>query len=322
MSLITVVPVGSKTRSVALAAAFASDEFLLATGSWDQDSNTLGLYSITFNAGEMDEAASLDQCQFAVQRTRTVDVAADVRCMQFLSADRLVYGLADGAVGCLGDAGGAEVTRHSSAVTGLDLSGEAILSCSEDGHVMISAPTSTASSLDLPRIFQPTQLRWTGSHTFAVGTANSKVLLYDSRTMKSASSLTFAQRMNPAKQLKIRAVDSDPAAAEWLLGTGDDDGMVRLWDLRNPEQPLTQSAHTGRRPISAVKIHRSLPNTIVSGGTDGSMLLQTFNGAELEEAWRMPTSCLPASVNSIDMLGSLTAAGLDSASSLVWRMNP
>ena len=65
-----------------------------------------------------------------------------------------------------------------------------------------------------------------------------------------------------------------------------------------------------------------MPCCVLSASIDGSIVEHKFDAdaSGMEEAWRMPSHLAPVGVHSLDMVGSLAVAGLQSASAIAWRM--
>lgn len=330
MSLLTSVPVGSKTRSVALCPSSIPNEFLLATGSWDEAGrqNRVCTFSLRFDQSVMDSAVSLDQSRFLVQRTGMLDGFTDVIALKYLSDGSLAYGTADGLLGVMRE-GVRDFTwyAHSRGTTcrAMALQGEDELAAVfEDGTVIIgrASPSSAQHTVRLPSYLEPLDICWLGAHETCVSTANSRLLLLDTRASKATDTLIINSRAEAGKQLRIRALDHDPASSpDWLLCTGDDEASVRLWDRRNLSQVLAESLPTARRAITSIRMHRAIPNTILSGSVDGSVVQHQIEegGALMEETWEMPSGAVPVAVNAVEMLGSLAVAALDNATVLAWR---
>jgi WD40 repeat protein len=195
----------------------------------------------------------------------------------------------------------------------------------EDGTVMLgrATPSSAQRTLRLPSHLEPLDICWLGSHETCVSTASSRLLFLDSRAPTVTDTLIMNSRAEAGKQLRIRTLDHDPLGSpDWLLCTGDDEASVRLWDRRNLSQVLAESLPTARRAITSVRMHRAIPNTILSGSVDGSVVqhqVMEGGGSLIEEVWEMPSTAVPVAVNSLEMLGSLAVAALDNATVLAWR---
>lgn len=64
-----------------------------------------------------------------------------------------------------------------------------------------------------------------------------------------------------------------------------------------------------------------MSDCVLSSSIDGTIVEHRFDvNSNVEEAWRMPSHLTPVGVHSIDMVGSLAVAGLQSATAIAWRM--
>jgi len=334
MSLLTTIPVGSKTLSLSLFPSELINEFLLATGSWDisNHGNKIDLFALRCDPEVMDSSANMETGQFVVERLRTVGELGDVHALRHLDGRTLMYGTTKGVVGVLRD-GVKELPWHvlpsGATCVSLDVlpKEHQVAAAFEDGSVLFGVVTyrKPVRYLKLPFCNVPTQIKVVGEQEAIVATSNSKLHFLDTRTSSIQSSVTVVPLLNTQKQLRITTVDSDPSQIPWLFCTGDAEGLVRFWDRRNSTFPFAISNPDQRKALTSVRMHRSQPNSCISASIDGSLAQHTIEDnrdgqtAGLEEVWRMPGTKTPVPVNSLDMLDSLAVAGLDNASVLAWR---
>jgi hypothetical protein len=158
---------------------------------------------------------------------------------------------------------------------------------------------------------------------FAVATNSSKVLLYDSKSLKLVNSFNFTtSRTDPRRHLRINAIDRcQNQNVTSLLYSGDSEGGLCCWDPRNASRPLLQTLDPIRKSIACVKVHPVKHNSVVSCAIDGSIVEHSYNGADLIESWRMADSnAVPVIASCLDMAGGLAVAGLTNANLVAWRM--
>ena len=312
MSLRTFVPVGSKSRCVALCPSPNSNQFLLSTGSWDQDRNSIGTFSLDLDATVMEEAASLATSRFRVSSLGSCSsIDGDVTVMKYISEGQLVFGTSSGRVGLLEGITIKTVIEHSGAgCVSVDVLDDGQwLVVFADGNIEYGR-VGAFKRIALPKTTVPLAAKLVNPSHCIISTSTSKVILLDLQSGSIKETIRVSDKL-----VNVRAIDS----SDWLLCTGDDDGIVRLFDMRAPSAPIAVSVEA-RKTITAVKIHQSLPNQFISASIDGSIIRHELDGSgSLVETWRMAPAPTVA-VNSLDMLGSLMAAGLDNASALVWRM--
>lgn len=326
MSLISTIPVGSKTSSVSLHSSPHTNEVLLATGSWDQgESNEINFFNLKFDLDTMESETNLQSSQVTYSRLGMISNVADINDVKYLDYGNLLVARGDGVLGLVKQNGRTveRLESRPSACLSLDIVGTSqVAAVYRDGHVSFgkTSPSPKLESLQIPLAFAPTQAKWCDSIELAISTANSKVLFYDIRSTSAPSSIiSIAPQAHRYRPLKIRSLDTvafDPL----ILCTGDDEGMVRVWDRRNLLRPVAESTAV-RKPITSVQFHSSVPSCIISSAIDGSILQHRFdaNQGAVEDVWQMPSAHTPAPVNNVAMLGSLSVAAMDNADVIVWR---
>lgn len=250
---------------------------------------------------------------------------ADVNCIKYCDSETLLIARGDGVLGFVKQNGRSveRLESRSSSCLALDImESSQVVAIYRDGHVSFGDITQSLKlgSIQVPLAFVPTQVKWCDTNELAISTANSKVLFYDIRSTSAPSStIVIAPQVHRYRPLKIRSLDQstlDP----FTLCTGDNEGMIRVWDRRNLLRPVAETS-TARKPISSVQIHSSIPSCIISSAIDGSILQHHFDAAQgvVEDVWQMPSSYTPAPVNNLAMMGSLAVAAMDNADVDVWR---
>lgn len=169
----------------------------------------------------------------------------------------------------------------------------------------------------------PLDVCWIDDSLFAVATNSSKVLLYDSKSLKLVNSFNFiSSRTDPQRYLRINTIDRYlNQSGVPLLYSGDSEGGLCCWDPRNASRPLLQTVDQIRKSITCVKTHPVKHNSVVSCAIDGSIVEHSYNGTDQVESWRMADSnAVPIMASCLDMVGGLAVAGLTNANLVTWRM--
>lgn len=146
MSLITRVPVGSKTKTLALSpfiGSYGRDEFWVVSGSWDDaPNNKIRLNSILTDLSAFDDLPSLAGVHFQSKEIGTIALGADhLNDVRFIDSHKLVGGLASGALSLidLKEMSLRPLATHPSgaACKSLDVGNGKIATCYEDGSVAL-----------------------------------------------------------------------------------------------------------------------------------------------------------------------------------------
>lgn len=246
MSLITPIRTGSKCTAVAVTTSTNADGFILATGikgSLPDKSGSLKFHTLNVDSRAMDEAGSLDSFQFIVtpEPSRIPLDSGDVTFMKWSP---------DGGSLLVGTSSGKILTMDQEFRPLQSFGGGSFGACQSldilDNHSVIATFQNDSLGLVKNNIYagaqkcrSPLQTVFLDENTWAVSTAVSKIHLYDTRTMKISSSIRHRSQLDVSKPLKIRSIDFNRNSSDcWLLASGDDEGRVSLWDMRNTSCPI------------------------------------------------------------------------------------
>lgn len=118
---------------------------------------------------------------------------------------------------------------------------------------------------------------WTGANS-VVGVGSSGLGgVWDVRSSSGSASAKLGEKGAGAAS----SVVVHPTQRE-IVAVGRESGLVVMWDLRSPSQPVARvRAHSG--PVWSLLWHPEATNTIVSAGEDGTVLLWDLNAHDRPE---------------------------------------
>ncbi|KAF8979061.1 Nucleoporin Nup43 [Entomortierella lignicola] len=167
-----------------------------------------------------------------------------------------------------------------------------------------------------------TTVCWRSSSSLAVGTKSGQVKLYDRRNITESVSATI-QGSNQFEPLTCIA--QHPTDIHKLT-TGNDDGTVSLWDVRNMSKPEVKAIKVHNSTVWEAMFHPNQPDKIISSSQDGTIAILNWKQALNEHVsdatgtkddfiatyWSSITNVL--SVNTIDYhsRANILLAGADS----------
>lgn len=340
----------------------ACPSFTLATGTWDHHpSNRLILWSVQFDPDDLAEEFDLfasdwrrEGRAFSVVRSKEAVVEADVNAIRWHGSAKLLVADSSGSLRIFDSRTLTEQAAHqkhalnsttAAAMLGLDTSGDSVVTCGEDGRACYGS-LERLDSLQATAVGMPgcclnavkfAALDATAQSTVAVFASDlSRVSIVDFRSSSPLVAHMLVDAKPRRNYVAVNAIATSPSHP-FLVASGDDDGQLCIWDLRQQQAPLARKSEAGRplhtSPILSVCFHPQNPDYLLSSGIDGTLIMQSISSIALEDAdatdplehglsrlWQMPPRLCPMPVNCIDMVDSVAVAGLDSATMLVWRM--
>ncbi|KAJ3179816.1 Nucleoporin Nup43 [Geranomyces variabilis] len=203
------------------------------------------------------------------------------------------------------------------ALNAIDVHGLEIAAAGDDGRVAIARINGqlvrVMGGLDTSRI---AALQWRGANELVTASSSGQLTLMDTRQSGPGLRLSDqAHAPTPLNCLTIHPSQNDK------LATGDANGVVGIWDLRNMSEAAVERLNVHSGDVWDVKFHPDYPGKIISCSEDGSICIARWSsdGIDSNPSWE-PTSGLvryqsrlhPLGFNSIDVHAEanvLVAAG-------------
>uniref|UniRef100_A0A672LWT9 Uncharacterized protein n=1 Tax=Sinocyclocheilus grahami TaxID=75366 RepID=A0A672LWT9_SINGR len=278
----------SKARWRPISPALLQQPEVFATGSWDNESNSVSIWSVGEHGvcstdGEFDEEPQL-LC--ASQH------AGDVLDLQFLDQDRLVSASSSGAVTIFKlqpDCQALSLAHvwerahrypcDNAPCTAVVCRSPELVSVGEDGRVTLYKADQTEvvrviENADSSTIHAVTFLR-----TTEVLTVNSigQLKMWDFRQQSDSPAQILSLT---GDRVPLHCVDKHPNQ-QHIVATGGQDGMLCIWDVRQGNTPFSLiEAHSAE--MWEVHFHPSNPNHLFTCSEDGSLLhWETTSGSDM-----------------------------------------
>ncbi|KAJ3161464.1 Nucleoporin Nup43 [Geranomyces michiganensis] len=199
----------------------------------------------------------------------------------------------------------------------IDVRGLEFAAAGDDGRVAIARMNGQSvrimGGLDTSRI---AAIQWRGANELVTASSSGQLTLIDIR--QTGPGLRLSDQANPPTPLNCLTIH--PSQND-KLATGDANGVVGIWDLRNMSEAAVERLNVHSGDVWDVKFHPDSPGKVISCSEDGSICIARWSpeGVDLNPNWE-PTSGLvryqsrlhPLGFNSIDVhpeANVLVAAG-------------
>uniref|UniRef100_A0A674C897 Nucleoporin 43 n=1 Tax=Salmo trutta TaxID=8032 RepID=A0A674C897_SALTR len=338
----------SKTRWRPVSSSSLQQPDIFATGSWDNEDNSISIWSI----GENGVSSMDNEFEGDPQLVCEYKHNGNVLDLQFLDQDRIVTASSTGAVTIFQHHHNSQTLSVSqlwerahhypcdnAPCTGVVCNSPEIVTVGEDGRIMLfradqEGVQRTIEKADSSAIHAVTFLR-----TTEILTVNSigQLKIWDFRQPGNEPSQILSLT---GDRVPLHCVDRHPNQ-QHIVATGGQDGMLCIWDVRQGNMPFSlMEAHSSE--MWEVHFHPSNPDHLFSCSEDGSLLhWETSSNSDtpsflqgnrtvviisrsaighLETTHMLPTQML--SVNSLDVLGQCLVCGTDGEAIYVNRHVP
>ncbi|KAG0296482.1 Nucleoporin Nup43 [Dissophora globulifera] len=111
-----------------------------------------------------------------------------------------------------------------------------------------------------------TAVCWRSSSSLAVATKIGQVRVFDRRDIaKCVATMQDPQQLHP-----LTCIAQHPVEVH-RLATGNDDGAISIWDVRNMSQPEVKSVKIHNSVVWEVMFHPNQPHNLISCSQDGTL---------------------------------------------------
>ncbi|XP_037099978.1 nucleoporin Nup43 [Syngnathus acus] len=282
---------------------------IFATGSWDNEDNTVSIWSIgNHGFSSMEEGVDVDPKLLCEHKHE-----GDVLDLQFLDQDRFITASSTGGVTifCYNHNNQAlSVLRQwaeahhypcdNAPCTSVVCSSPEIVSVGEDGRIIVYRADQEAISRIIENADSSTIHAVTYLRTTEILTVNSigQLKLWDFRQQSNSPSQIFSMS---GDLVPLHCVDTHPNQ-QHIVATGGQNGMLYVWDVRQSNTPLSlMEAHSAE--MWEVHFHPMNPDHLFTCSEDGSLLHWETSASD------MPTFLQGARNNSMVSRSAMAPAG-------------
>nr|XP_057912868.1 nucleoporin Nup43 [Doryrhamphus excisus] len=268
----------SKTRWRPVSHSSLQQPDVFATGAWDNEDNTVCLWSIGHNGSSSLEDGFDGDPELLCEHKHE----GDVLDLHFLDQDRVVTASSTGGVSIFryNQKDQALSVAHQwprahhypcdrAPCTGVACSSPEIVTVGEDGRIIVyradqEGVVQVIENADSSTIHAVTYLR-----TTQILTVNSigQLKMWDLRQQGNTPSNTLSLSCN---RVPLYCVDRHPNQ-QHIVATGGQDGMLCVWDVRQGDTPFSLTeAHSAE--MWEVHFHPTNPDHLFTCSEDGSLL--------------------------------------------------
>ncbi|KAM9778470.1 nucleoporin Nup43 [Syngnathus typhle] len=282
---------------------------IFATGSWDNEHNTVSIWSIGNNGfSSMEEGVDIDPKLLCEHKHE-----GDVLDLQFLDQDRFITASSTGGVIIFRynpNNQALSVLRqwaeahhypcNNAPCTSVACSSPEIVSVGEDGRIIVYRADQEAISRIIENADSSTIHAVTYLRTTEILTVNSigQLKMWDFRQQSNSPSQIFSMS---GDLVPLNCVDTHPNQ-QHIVATGGQNGMLYVWDVRQSNTPLSlMEAHSAE--MWEVHFHPMNPDHLFTCSEDGSLLHWETSASD------MPTFLQGARNNSMVSRSATAPAG-------------
>jgi nuclear pore complex protein Nup43 len=263
---------------------------IFVTGSWDDQSNKVYVWQLPTPNEILDEGEDLSPEVIEPRQICETEHSGDVSALQFMNQDNFITGSSNGSV-TLYKLGNLQMWRNvqtwsdihkfpvsQCTCTGVACMDDHIVSVGEDGRIAFISVTSKdpLRVIDKADSCSLTAVDMLKQQEIITANMRGQLKIWDMRSHSDKPSRIFHVC---GEEVSVQCVSHHPTQPQ-LVATGQEDGLLCLWDMRYDKNPLTLlQAHDGA--VTEVKFHPTSPDHLFTCSLDGSVW--HWDGSSLSE---------------------------------------